>query len=143
MKRLLGSIGALALLLTGVDTARCDEPGTYSSNCRQARRSLFDEICWRCSFADDCGPCGPNGHCGPNGYCGDGRHGHFGHGHHGHLHAAFGAYGDARLGGIGPGTGGPFGYYQGGPATPTVAYPYYTVRGPRDFLSPNPRGIGP
>lgn len=24
-----------------------------------------------------------------------------------------------------------------------VAYPYYTLRGPRDFLDPNPRSIGP
>jgi len=29
--------------------------------------------------------------------------------------------------------------------SPTVAvtYPYYTVRGPRDFLAQNPRSIGP
>lgn len=25
----------------------------------------------------------------------------------------------------------------------TVTYPYYTLRGPRDFLAENPRGIGP
>ena len=31
----------------------------------------------------------------------------------------------------------------GGPATAAVAYPYYTTRGPRDFLAKNPRGIGP
>jgi hypothetical protein len=31
----------------------------------------------------------------------------------------------------------------GGPPTAQVTYPYYTVRGPRDFLDPNPRGIGP
>jgi hypothetical protein len=31
----------------------------------------------------------------------------------------------------------------GGPAAAQVTYPYYTVRGPRDFLDPNPRGIGP
>ncbi|MBS0209168.1 MAG: hypothetical protein JSS27_09460 [Planctomycetes bacterium] len=30
-----------------------------------------------------------------------------------------------------------------GPMTPQVVYPYYTTRGPRDFLNPNPRGIGP
>jgi hypothetical protein len=24
-----------------------------------------------------------------------------------------------------------------------VTYPYYTNRGPRDFLAENPRGIGP
>jgi hypothetical protein len=29
-----------------------------------------------------------------------------------------------------------------GPAAPTVGYPYYTTRGPRDFLSSNPPSIG-
>ncbi|MCA9238113.1 MAG: hypothetical protein KDA44_21720 [Planctomycetales bacterium] len=33
--------------------------------------------------------------------------------------------------------------YNAGPPTPTVAYPYYTVRGPRDFLQCNPPSIGP
>jgi hypothetical protein len=32
----------------------------------------------------------------------------------------------------------------GGPAdTPTYGYPYYTVRGPRDFLLDNPPPLGP
>ena len=30
-----------------------------------------------------------------------------------------------------------------GPATGAVTYPYYTVRGPRDFLAKNPPSIGP
>ncbi|OHB82666.1 MAG: hypothetical protein A2V98_23685 [Planctomycetes bacterium RBG_16_64_12] len=30
-----------------------------------------------------------------------------------------------------------------GPPTGAVTYPYYTVRGPRDFLARNPRPIGP
>jgi hypothetical protein len=30
-----------------------------------------------------------------------------------------------------------------GPAHPTYGYPYYTTRGPRDFLNPNPPSIGP
>ncbi len=30
-----------------------------------------------------------------------------------------------------------------GPATGTVTYPYYTTRGPRDFLAKNPPSIGP
>lgn len=29
------------------------------------------------------------------------------------------------------------------PAPATVAYPYYTLRGPRDFLARNPQSIGP
>ena len=32
----------------------------------------------------------------------------------------------------------------GGPGdTPTYGYPYYTVRGPRDFLMENPPPLGP
>jgi hypothetical protein len=31
----------------------------------------------------------------------------------------------------------------GPPAVGTVTYPYYTVRGPRDFLAKNPPSIGP
>jgi hypothetical protein len=30
-----------------------------------------------------------------------------------------------------------------GPQTAQVAYPYYTIRGPRDFLVDNPPSIGP
>ncbi len=42
----------------------------------------------------------------------------------------------------------PHGYHrelydsQGAPATPQVAYPYYTTRAPRDFLLDNPPSIG-
>jgi hypothetical protein len=30
-----------------------------------------------------------------------------------------------------------------GPATGAITYPYYTTRGPRDFLAKNPPSIGP
>jgi len=30
-----------------------------------------------------------------------------------------------------------------GPATGAITYPYYTIRGPRDFLAKNPPRIGP
>lgn len=50
-----------------------------------------------------------------------------------------------RLGGGLCGNGG--GLCGSAPAAPigaaSVGYPYYTLRGPRDFLDPNPRGIGP
>src|SRR5438105_3545986 len=60
----------------------------------------------------------------------------------GRLHGDGG--GLANRGGRGTYGGGGGGYYgDAGPATATVAYPYYTVRGPRDFLAKNPRGIGP
>lgn len=32
---------------------------------------------------------------------------------------------------------------QSGPPTGTIAYPYYTTRGPRDFLAADPPTIGP
>lgn len=75
-----------------------------------------------------------------------GGHGHGmggnGHGMGGHLHghgpAAAHPYGgqiphtDYMGAGITPQAG----------AAPTYAYPYYTVRGPRDFLQSNPPSIG-
>ncbi len=33
--------------------------------------------------------------------------------------------------------------YMSGPPTAAVTYPYYTTRGPRDFLLANPPSIGP
>jgi hypothetical protein len=33
--------------------------------------------------------------------------------------------------------------FQSGPPVGQVAYPYYTVRGPRDFLLDKPQSIGP
>lgn len=33
--------------------------------------------------------------------------------------------------------------FVAGPPAGTVAYPYYTTRGPRDFLARNPQSIGP
>ena len=33
--------------------------------------------------------------------------------------------------------------YDSVPPSGMVVYPYYTNRGPRDFLAKNPRGIGP
>ena len=32
---------------------------------------------------------------------------------------------------------------ESGPPAGAVTYPYYTTRGPRDFLAKNPRSIGP
>lgn len=85
---------------------------------------------------------GYDGAC-PGGNC-PGYGGYGGH-HHGHLH-----------------NGGRYGYFNGahhtpgyphhhfsreyvgpqGPPTAQVAYPYYTIRGPRDFLLDNPPSIG-
>jgi hypothetical protein len=44
-----------------------------------------------------------------------------------------------RGGGLGGGEEG----FAPGPPAGSVAYPYYTTRGPRDFLARNPQSIGP
>ena len=76
---------------------------------------------------------------------------------YGHMH------GHGGYGGYGGYYGGPRGYhhahgfhpsmynvpymqppaFQAGPPSPTVTYPYYTTRGPRDFLMANPPSLGP
>jgi hypothetical protein len=88
--------------------------------------------------------------CYPGG--GYGPHGHGGHhglgGHHGYAGGPFhgGHYG--YFGGAHRTPGYPHHHlhreYVGpqGPPTAAVAYPYYTVRGPRDFLIDNPPSIG-
>jgi hypothetical protein len=92
-----------------------------------------------------------NGHtcnsCGHSGLLGGGGVG-------GHL--AGGGLAGGGLAGAGLGAGQPsyvaplpHGYMQQqmagppGPATPSVVYPYYTTRAPRDFLLDNPPSIGP
>lgn len=89
------------------------------------------------------GGCGASG-CGAGGHFGGHLGGRFGGrlGSHGKLSKLKGArnhpYGGAiphtamGAGGIGPGTG----------TAPSYAYPYYTTRGPRDFLMKNPPSIG-
>ncbi len=62
-----------------------------------------------------------------------------------------GGYGgcDSCGGGYGGGCDGCDGGYGGpevidsGPQVGASAYPYYTTRGPRDYLTRNPRSIGP
>ncbi len=46
-------------------------------------------------------------------------------------------------GGLGYAGMGRRGGFDPGPATGAITYPYYTTRGPRDFLASNPRSIGP
>jgi len=65
----------------------------------------------------------------------------------GHLADKFHGEGDGGHLGLGNGNGhfnrGAGGPYAAGPASAAITYPYYTTRGPRDFLAKNPRGIGP
>ena len=65
--------------------------------------------------------------CGPAGACGNSALAH--RGALGVPHLPPGYQQDALYGG-------------GGPATAQVAYPYYTTRGPRDFLLNEPNSIG-
>lgn len=55
--------------------------------------------------------------------------------------------GGGMAGGAGIGDGSGMGYYPqanyAGPPTGAVTYPYYTNRGPRDFLARRPLDIGP
>ena len=69
------------------------------------------------------------------GYCGHGCNSH--HGYHAALHALRHYNGFGNVPALPPPA------FNPGPATPTVTYPYYTVRGPRDFLLPNPPPLGP
>jgi hypothetical protein len=76
----------------------------------------------------------PYGGCG-NGGCADGGCANGGCGDHGGGIAGVHQTIPRGVGGenVGP----------QGPPTGAVAYPYYTSRGPRDFLDPNPPSIGP
>lgn len=140
----------------------------FSSGCK-----LCDGLGWNghggcasggCAHGN-CGPgCGtagcPDGACGADGHSSPYEplyHGHAGAPHrNGLISAAHNHHALAAAGMGGPGMGGPGmgGAGMGGPGmggmqgTPpqsagAVSYPYYTTRGPRDFLAPNPRGIGP
>lgn len=105
---------------------------TISSGC-----GLCDHMfCWHKPYAGCGNGCGDgacanggcsNGGC-ANGGCADGNCGD-GYAQNG-IHAVPRGVGGTNLGAAGPPTG-------------AVAYPYYTVRGPRDFLDPNPPSIGP
>lgn len=114
----------------------------------------FGDECYQCSCDVQCGDgcgdgqcglnggqCGVGGGCGPNG-CGPDCGGRC------RLLAqriAGGFCGDGCLRGFNPHAGGypEMTNFNAGPPVGQVAYPYYTVRGPRDFLRNNPPTIGP
>jgi hypothetical protein len=117
----------------------CAQPGCTSDGCTSA--GCADGACANgaCAeghaghahgghFAGHCGGCGAGllhgckncGHCGLP--CGHGLLGH---------HKQYTDIGAQNQG------------LSNGPPTGTVAYPYYTTRGPRDFFAANPPSIGP
>ena len=97
------------------------------------------------------GPGCSDGACGcPTGHCDEGPEGHsdpyelFHSGHQGPPERC-GVFSWLGTGG-GDGGGGPIpaqAQPAPGPSAAGVSYPYYTNRGPRDFLAKDPRGIGP
>lgn len=127
---------------------------------------LVDRIfqCRPCGLLSGCGSCG--GCCGPLG-CGgynahSGPHGCGGNGCDacgggdcnswdcagGYSDGCYRNYGAHTPGGCKScGHGGPSAddqlYNPPGPPMGAVTYPYYTTRGPRDFLARNPASIGP
>jgi hypothetical protein len=82
-----------------------------------------------------CGGCGGAGGCGGEGGCGCGPH------VYGGCNAP---YGSGCCSGPGCCASGDQHYtFNPGPPVGQTAYPYYTTRGPRDFLLGNPPPIGP
>jgi len=122
----------------------CDNGGGYCPPvCPQGGCNAFQRYCPNCACGDCCqAACGEGGCCG--GWSGD---------YDCSPYACCGT-GCGACGGCGcpccaPGPGcccasGDQNYnFAPGPPTGQTAYPYYTVRGPRDFLQSNPQPLGP
>jgi hypothetical protein len=158
MKQCLALAGLACLLATGCATGGMTAGHVMASQraprptiTRDYRKPGPDASVQLAAFSNDCATdCG----CGVDGCCGDGSCG---------LSQCYGDPCDPcdgpcqRLvngianGGCGPGSGfcpNGQGYpeypaFNQGPPVGQVAYPYYTTRGPRDFLRNNPPSIGP
>jgi hypothetical protein len=113
--------------------------GPHQHNARHAGAACQDGACGACANGQcDVGQCGPEG-CQPG--CQDcvagqckrhvGRYGGLAKHHLSPEERA--ALAASDYGATGP----------AGPPTGAVAYPYYTTRGPRDFLAKKPPSIGP
>lgn len=113
MKRAL--IASLMMTAMGL-AANCLAAGHSCPNCEcsNCKPGIFHRANGWLHAKHNCPDCGK--HCGLFHKCG-------GHLHHGHRMPPTIDY--------------------GGPPSAQITYPYYTNRGPRDFLDPNPRGIGP
>lgn len=96
--------------------------------------SLFQRCGYQCGDACCSDGCG-SGQCAPNG-CYGGCNGNGCCGGNGLINKAVGGVLDCCR------TDAHYNFNQG-PAVAQTAYPYYTVRGPRDFLMSNPPTIGP
>jgi hypothetical protein len=146
----------------------CGRGGNLETNCPGGNCCAFDRYCGQgCGAGCDCGypvgeydcsPCnspdwGCTGHRHPRGYvdnraciCENGQGGSYQQ----CAHCGRGYYcGGPAVGcqfcphcGCGP-SGDHIYNFNPGPPVAQTAYPYYTLRGPRDFLLDNPPTIGP
>jgi hypothetical protein len=140
----------------GCESGYCEPGCGCSSNCGCEPGGCVDAACADCPVGQcRCGlfrrPCCPpyDDACGP--YYG-GQY-DMSACHHGHgnwpcpcncCETYDGCCGPCNQTGPGCGASGDHHYnFTPGPPTGQVAYPYYTVRGPRDFLMGNPPSIGP
>jgi len=135
MTRALFAIMAAACL--AASTGCCTMDRLFSGGCGPTWNEGCGGGCDSCGGGgcDSCGGGHMGGHMGGCDTCGHGGHGgRLGHGkllgHHGCRGCGNDGNGYADVGPAGPPTG-------------AVTYPYYTNRGPRDFLVNNPPSIGP
>lgn len=133
----LSSVGCQSLRSPGCSecVAPCG-PCNVACSRKAPRPTLFRDACppQQCLLdGNGRGPCGPG--CQPGCSCGYG-YGLAGCGAGGIVNGAVGAVLDCKQ------CDNQYNFAQG-PPTGQVAYPYYTVRGPRDFLQANPPSIGP
>ncbi|MBX3412198.1 MAG: hypothetical protein KF708_05720 [Pirellulales bacterium] len=167
MKRVLLSLAMLAFL--GSSTGCCLVDRIFHCHHGWCGPSTYEDCCWEGHDCGGCGGCCDTGcdscgggcdSCGGGG-CSSGGCSSCGGGSYdtgctgcggGDMYADSGMHGGPMMAG-GPGcanghcnlaarrlanTQGP-----PGPPTAAVTYPYYTNRGPRDFLARNPGNIGP
>jgi hypothetical protein len=144
----LGLVLGLALIGSGCQAARVGHdlaapPGLLRydtiqahSNCQNARPNLFGRHAGLRARHNAGGGYADQGY-GQGGYCPDCQPGLSVHGHGGYGVAGFHGPAHQQLYTDQPYAG------PNGPPTGQYAYPYYTTRGPRDFLQNNPPSIGP
>jgi hypothetical protein len=136
MKQCIALAAAVCLLAVGCAQSRmgCGEPCQMAKRrpllggrmmCKDGCQDGVCPVCHQCACDPSGGGCGPCQQCAEKiarGFCGGGCGG----------------------GGICPtGTYPETPAFNPGPPVGQVAYPYYTVRGPRDFLLDKPQSIGP
>jgi len=138
----------------------CGRGGDLESNCPGGNGCCFDRYCGHnCGPGYhpgpyDCSPCnsphwGCTGHRHPQGYVTGRECMCDAHGNPipcqtcGHCHPPGAGYCGGQPGPGACSSGDQYYNFNPGPPVAQTAYPYYTLRGPRDFLMDNPPSIGP